>query len=177
MMIRRCTIGLGSNVGDLVFNLQSALGRLGQEPELKLTCCSHMYNSPPWGRADQPEFVNAVAGLETSLEADNLLELLISIETEMGRQRSTGTWGPRIIDLDLLLYGELVHTSEALNVPHPLMHKRAFVLVPLLEIDPDCIIPGKGRADSCLQRLGPDESGSIIPIEAPTLDIRAGGHS
>lgn len=173
MTLRRCAIGLGSNLGDPVYNLQSAINRIGQRADMELLRCSRLYHSPPWGRTEQPEFVNAVALLETSLEADDLLILLLSIETALGRERDTDTWGPRIIDIDLLLYGDLVQSSEALRLPHPLMHKRAFVLVPLLEIDPDCHIPGKGRADSCLQRLGQEEIDGIIPVEAPTLDIPA----
>lgn len=171
---RNCIIGLGGNLGDPVANIQSALNRIGTLESVSLSGCSSLYRSPPWGRTDQPDFVNAVAAITTDLDPHVLLERLLSIETTMGRQRDGSNWAPRSIDLDLLLVDKLVLTTDVLEIPHSLMHLRAFVLVPLLELLPECSIPGKGRADLCLQRLGANEVGKIIAIGSPELPLPAG---
>ena len=170
---RICIIGLGSNLGDPVANLRSALNRIGSLEGVSLSGCSSFYHSPPWGRTDQPEFVNAVAASTTDLDPHALLERLLSIETTMGRQRDGSNWAPRSIDLDLLLVDKLMLTTDVLEIPHPLMHLRAFVLVPLLELLPECTIPGRGRADLCLQRLDTNEVDKIIAIGSPELPLPA----
>ncbi len=165
MTIQRCYVGLGSNLGTAWENVQSAVGRIGQSVDINLTGCSKFYRSAPWGGIDQPDFVNAVASLDTSLGPHALLRRLLTIESDMGRRRRAH-WGSRIIDLDLLLQDDEIIATETLIIPHPLMHRRAFVLVPLLELAPDCRIPGKGRADRCLQSLDSYEVEGIIPIES-----------
>jgi len=146
-------IGLGSNLGKPEAQLKSALRHLKNSSGIELKKASGIYRSAPWGKLDQDDFFNAVAVLETELLADELLEVLIRIENEMGRDRSVEHWGPRCIDLDLLTYQDLVTKSPVLELPHPRMHLRAFVLRPILELDPDFMIPGQGLAKECLRRL------------------------
>jgi 2-amino-4-hydroxy-6-hydroxymethyldihydropteridine diphosphokinase len=127
-------IGLGSNLGDRVTYLQKALEHLAK---LGLQVChaSRLYETPPWGIMEQPQFLNAVARAETTLAPLQVLHMLLEAERRMGRERDV-KWGPRIIDLDLLAYGaQLVHCTQ-LQVPHPLAAERAFVLVPWAEIAP-----------------------------------------
>jgi 2-amino-4-hydroxy-6-hydroxymethyldihydropteridine diphosphokinase len=166
MTMQQGYLGLGSNLGKPVQNLLSAFRQIARAPGIRLTACSGLYRSPPWGLTRQPEFVNAVARIDTSLDADVLLERLLSIESALGRQRTGDRWGPRVIDVDLLLLDDLVIDSETLQVPHPRMHLRAFVLLPLLELLPDCNIPGIGRAEQCLQSLTPEEVNGITLIES-----------
>jgi len=146
-------LGLGSNLQQPVAQLRQALDKLGSEPAIEILDVSRLYRTPPWGDAEQDDFINAVALIETSLEPMPLLRVLQSIEDLMGRQRSGRRWGPRLIDIDLLLYGDLQCRSEALELPHPRMHERAFVLVPLCELDATLRIPGQGVAGELLQRL------------------------
>jgi len=146
-------LGLGSNLQQPVAQLRQALDKLGSEPAIEILDVSRLYRTPPWGDAEQDDFINAVALIETSLEPMPLLRVLQSIEKLMGRQRSGRRWGPRLIDIDLLLYGDLQCRSEALELPHPRMHERAFVLVPLCELDATLRIPGQGVAGELLQRL------------------------
>jgi 2-amino-4-hydroxy-6-hydroxymethyldihydropteridine diphosphokinase len=128
-------LGLGANLGDPAAQLQQALERLNAAPEVEVTRVSAFYRNPPLGPENQPWYVNAVARVRTRLGPEELLQLLQRIETDLGRVRGE-RWGPRPIDLDLLLYnGEVIFTSD-LVVPHPEMHRRAFVLVPLAEIAP-----------------------------------------
>jgi len=147
-------IGLGSNLGNPGAQLKEALLQLGDIAGIELREISGFYRTAPWGKQDQDEFFNAVAMVETKLQPGELLEVLLQIEHQMGRDRSAGRWGPRIIDLDLLSYDDLVMKSPSLELPHPRMHLRAFVLQPLLELDPDFIIAGKRSAKECLSSLG-----------------------
>lgn len=160
----RCFIGLGSNLGQPRQQLVRALSELASLKSSKLISKSTLYISKPLGPQDQPDYINAVAELETSLSALTLLSNMQAIETEHQRVR-TEHWGPRTLDLDLLLYGQEKISVEQLKVPHPEMAGRNFVLYPLSEIAPDLIIPGLGRLknllakldDSNLQKLDPDE--------------------
>ena len=161
-----CHIGLGSNIGDASQNLVTALAALDKADHIEVDACSGFYSSVAWGNKEQPGFVNAVARVHTHLEPQALLEQLLSIEFNMGRKRDSVRWGPRLIDLDFLLAQELVISSPQLCVPHPLMHKRAFVLLPLLEIEPDCIIPGRGPAYDCLSALPDMELKGVIALES-----------
>ena len=149
----RAFISLGSNLGDGPAQLDLALDMLRQNPELKVLRVSSYYRTAPWGRTDQADFINAVAELETDLSAESLLAVLLECEISMGRSRDTGQWGPRLIDLDLLLCGSQVLKTSRLVLPHPRMHERAFVLVPLLELEPEVSIPGRGAASECLAQL------------------------
>lgn len=137
-------IGLGSNLENPVEQLKTAiqaLNTLSDRGEMKV---SPMYQTQPVGPQDQPDFINAVVGFDTSLSATQLLDELQAIESAQHRQRDAQRWGPRTLDLDLLLYGEEVIDNDRLQVPHPRLHQRAFVLLPLSDIAPDLDIPGMG---------------------------------
>jgi 2-amino-4-hydroxy-6-hydroxymethyldihydropteridine diphosphokinase len=146
-------LGLGSNLQQPVVQLGQALDKLGSDPGIEILGVSRFYRTPPWGDERQDDFINAVALIETSLEPMPLLRVLQSIEKDMGRKKSGRRWGPRLIDIDLLLYGDLQCRSEDLELPHPRMHERAFVLVPLCELDATLRIPGQGVAGELLQTL------------------------
>ena len=124
-------VGLGSNLAEPQRQLASALRAIASIPSTRLIAQSSFYATAPWGRRDQPDFVNAVAKLETDLSARSLLAELLAIEQRAGRQRDGDRWGPRILDLDILVYGRSRIDEPALRVPHPHLHERAFVLVPL----------------------------------------------
>jgi len=140
-----CFIGLGSNLGGSREQLQRALFDLAQLPGTQLLAHSSLYRSAPVGYLDQPDFVNAVAKIATTLTPQALLAALLHIEQQHGRERTFQN-APRTLDMDVLLYGERQIHEHGLTVPHPEMHLRAFVLLPLLEIAPDCLIPGRGAA-------------------------------
>lgn len=147
-------VGLGANLGDAAATVRAALSALGGLEDTRLERASRLYRTPAWGRRDQPDFINAVACLRTGVSARALLDGLLSIERAAGRARIDGErWGPRILDLDLLLYGDARIDQPGLQVPHPHLHERAFVLVPLLEIAPDVAVPGLGPARRALQGL------------------------
>lgn len=150
----RAYVGLGGNEGDVETTLTEALWALDALPQTSIRQQSAFYRTPAWGRTDQPDFLNAVVELQTRLEARVLLESLLAIEQRFGRVRSeTGRWGPRAVDLDLLLYGDHVLDEPGLHVPHPRLHERAFVLVPLVEIAPRLAVPGRGDVRTLLARV------------------------
>ena len=144
-------VGLGANLGEPGTELRQAFLELDAIAHTRLVRASSLYRSEPVGYAEQPRFVNAVAQLETGLPAERLLAELHAIEARHGRRRSFAN-APRTLDLDLLLFGDAVIETERLKVPHPRMHERAFVLVPLLEIAPEAAIPGRGAAKMLLER-------------------------
>jgi len=146
-------LGLGSNLQQPVKQLKEALSILGETGQLEVLRVSSFYHTPPWGDEQQADFINAVAEIETSLEPVPVLRVLQSIENTMGRQRVGRRWGPRKIDLDLLLYGDQQYQSADLVVPHPRMFERAFVLVPLCELEAQLKIPGHGVAENLLNKL------------------------
>ncbi|HSV14924.1 MAG TPA: 2-amino-4-hydroxy-6-hydroxymethyldihydropteridine diphosphokinase [Tepidisphaeraceae bacterium] len=134
-------IGLGSNLGDRAGNLNAAAERLGQPDHTRVVATSSFLENPAvGGPPDSPPFLNAAVKIETTLGSHALLHRLLEIEREMGRDRRA-KWEPRTIDLDLLLYGDQIISSQELIVPHPLMHERRFVLQPLAEIAPDVVHP------------------------------------
>jgi len=137
-------IGIGSNLDDPVSQVKEALEELDGIPDSVLVSQSSLYASKPMGPADQPDYVNAVAALDTLLSAEELLQALQKIEQRLGRERDGEKWGPRIIDLDLLLYGKKTIKTDTLTVPHPGLHERDFVIIPLAEIAGNLNIPGKG---------------------------------
>ncbi len=147
-------VGLGANLGDAAAILRQAgqaLAPLSDRGALRL---SRLYRTPAWGMQEQPDFINAVAALSTALVPRELLDALLAIERQHGRDREREQrWGPRTLDLDLLLYGDDVIDEPGLQVPHPRLHERGFVLVPLLEIAPDIRIPGHGAARDCALAL------------------------
>lgn len=145
-------IGLGGNLGDVANTIRHAIAALGGLPGTQVLRNSRLYRTPAWGMTAQPDFLNAAAMVSTKLSAEALLAELLRIEREAGRDRGMQSerWGPRALDLDLLLYGDAVIAHPGLCVPHPHLHERAFVLVPLAEIAPDALVPGRGRVDALL---------------------------
>jgi len=148
----RAWVGLGGNVGDAVATVRAAIEALDRIPATRLLRHSRLYRTPAWGFEAQADFINAVALLDTSLGARELLDHVLDIERSFGRERRE-RWGPRILDLDLLLYGEAVIAEPGLHVPHPHLHQRAFALLPLLDVTPEAVIPGLGRARDALSAL------------------------
>lgn len=149
-----CFVGLGANLGDARAAVRSGIEALSHVRDTRLLRASGLYRTPAWGMTEQPDFINAVAMLETSLQPADLLEALLAIERRAGRERARDSrWGPRTLDLDLLLYGDHIVDEPGLRVPHPHLHERAFVLVPLLEIAPGIHIPGIGSAADLLATM------------------------
>ena len=140
-------VGLGSNLGDRETTIRTAAGLIGARR------LSQIVETEPWGNEEQPKFLNAVAELETELEPRALLDLLLAVESRLGRERDGTHWGPRTIDLDLLLYGDSVLDETGLAVPHPFLHERLFVLEPLAELAPDAVIPGHGPVSTVMAGL------------------------
>ena len=138
-------IGLGSNLDNPAGQIEQAFELIEELPESRVIARSSLYRSAPFGPLEQPDFVNAVVSVMTSLAATALLEHLQRIECLQGRIRGNGRWGPRVLDLDLLVYGETVIERPELLVPHPGIAARNFVLLPLCEIAPDLIVPNLGR--------------------------------
>ncbi|MCY7387415.1 MAG: 2-amino-4-hydroxy-6-hydroxymethyldihydropteridine diphosphokinase [Burkholderiales bacterium] len=149
-------VALGSNLDHPVLHVQRALREIDELPETALVKISALYETVPVGVLDQPPFVNAVAQIATTLSPHDFLARLHAIEAQHGRLRNSATEeknGPRTLDLDILLFDELTISERGLTIPHQRMHERAFVLVPLLEIAPDVVIPGRGAAKKCLATL------------------------
>lgn len=162
----RAFVGLGSNLGDSRRVVTEATRRIDALPRTQVLRSSSHYLTPPWGRQDQPAFINSVVEIETSLDADELLAALLDIERSAGRVRDGARWGPRALDLDILLYGEDVVCSAGLQVPHPHLAQRAFVLAPLAEIAADRIVPGCGRVEELLARVDASECRRLDPLPA-----------
>lgn len=157
-------IGLGANLSDPRRQVEEALLQLQTLPRSEVAAVSSLYRTLPVGPADQPDFINAVARLDTQLEPLVLLAALQQIERHHGRIRNGQRWGPRTLDLDILLIGEQVLTLPQLCVPHPQMHCRAFVLGPLAEIAPPGLeIPGQGRLDDLLAVVA-NEAGTMVRL-------------
>lgn len=141
-------IGLGGNLGDVRATLNRAVAAFCDGARVRLLARSSDYQTPPWGRTDQPAFVNLALKVETSLPPEALLDQALEVEASLGRDRSAGErWGPRPIDIDILAYDDLVLEGDRLTLPHPRLTERAFVLVPLGEIAPDWPIAGHPISD------------------------------
>jgi 2-amino-4-hydroxy-6-hydroxymethyldihydropteridine diphosphokinase len=152
--VTRAYVGLGSNLGDREATLLRALQGLKDEPEIEILAVSSLRETDPVGYLDQPRFLNGVAVIETSLTARELLGRLLDIERRLGRRRGEGPpLGPRTIDLDLLLYGDETIAEPGLQIPHPRLHERLFVLEPLAELAPDAVVPGRGDVQTLLAEL------------------------
>ena len=155
-------IGLGSNMGQAADQVEQAIAALTDAPELELTARSSLYRTAPLGHVDQPDFINAVVRASCRIGCYGLLEALQKIEKRFGRTRDGERFGPRSLDLDLLMYADQTVSSPQLELPHPRMHERLFVLEPLTEIEGDMTVPGRGRLsvlrqaclDQRVQRLG-----------------------
>jgi 2-amino-4-hydroxy-6-hydroxymethyldihydropteridine diphosphokinase len=146
-------LALGSNLGDRLHNLQSGLDALFDTPGLAFRAVSGVYETAPVGGPAQPDYLNAVALAESRLPARVILERCQAAEAAFGRVRGE-IWGPRTLDVDLIVYGDEVSDDPELTLPHPRAHQRAFVLAPWLDVDPDGVIPGHGRVDALLKAAG-----------------------
>lgn len=152
----RASIGIGSNVGDPIENVREAINRLAAVSTL--VAQSSLYQTKPWGVRDQADFINAAAIVEVECSPRQLLESLLAIEKDMGRERKQGErWGPRVIDLDILTFGDLQVDEPGLTIPHKFMFERAFVLAPLAEID-------KSYVDS-LKKLSADSVAEVVRLQ------------
>jgi len=154
-LLTQALLALGSNLGDCDANLEEAIRRIDALPETRVQRRSAIYRTPPWGKRDQPAFLNAVIAVETALDPHALLDACLAIEAAMGRERRE-RWGPRLIDIDVLTHGDAVIESEALTLPHPAITSRAFVLIPLRDVSPDLLLNGEG-IETHLNRLPPEE--------------------
>ena len=163
MTWRPAFVAIGSNLSDPLGQVGTAFDQLAAVPDTRLVLRSQLWKSRPMGPQDQPDFVNAVAGLVTTLAPRALLGELQSIEKRMGRAEPALRWGPRVIDLDLLLVGDLQSDDPDLRLPHPGLHQRNFVLYPLAEIAAELWVPGHGRVRSLQQRVSGE---GIEPLAA-----------
>jgi len=156
-------IGLGSNLDDPLSQIRQALVQLNSIPGTRVMARSSLYRTAPVGLLEQPDFINAVASVQTTLKPQALLAALLAVENRQGRRRTIRN-APRTLDLDLLLYGEKIFDMEGLTLPHPRLHERAFVLAPLAEIAPGTIIPGRGRVEDLLARV---DCNGVSRLHAP----------
>lgn len=146
-------VGLGANLGDREATIGRAVELLGRTPGVEVVAVSTLRETEPVDYLDQPRFLNGAVALETSLAPRELLDALLAVERVLGRERTGPRFGPRTIDLDLLLYGDERIDEPGLRVPHPRLHERAFALEPLAELDPALEIPGRGRVQTLLAAL------------------------
>lgn len=149
-------VGLGSNLQDPPARIEAAIKLLGSLPKSRLILRSPVYGSRPMGEVRQPDFANAVAGLLTQLDASSFFEQLRGIELRLGRTPPRERWGPRVIDLDLLVFGSEVRSSPTLTLPHPGIVERNFVLYPLRDVAPDLLVPGAGRVSDLARAVSGD---------------------
>jgi 2-amino-4-hydroxy-6-hydroxymethyldihydropteridine diphosphokinase len=152
-LMPRAYVGLGANLGRREETLRAAIELLGQAEGVEVTAVSELRETDPVGVRDQPRFLNGAVAVETTLTPRELLDLLLGIELELGRIRDGTRWGPRTVDLDLLLYAEELVDEPGLRIPHPRLHERRFALEPLAELDPKLSIPGRGRVSDLLAHL------------------------
>jgi len=157
-------LGLGSNLGDRLVTLQRAVDLLAAEPGIAPTRCSRVWETDPVGGPPQPDFLNVVLRAEVDLTPHDLLVACQRVEGALGRVRDV-RWGPRTIDIDMLLFDALAIDDADLTVPHPRMRERAFVLMPLLDVDPDAALPDGTRLVDV--PLGPDGAGGVRPVAPP----------
>jgi len=150
----RAYIGLGANLQDPPAQVRRALAAIGAEPGVRMVAQSSFYRSAPLGPGDQPDYCNAVCAVETTLDPDALLTRLHAIERALGRERPPVRWAPRLIDLDLLHYEGVQCATKRLTLPHPELHRRNFVVVPLAELAPDLALPGAGIVANLATALG-----------------------
>jgi 2-amino-4-hydroxy-6-hydroxymethyldihydropteridine diphosphokinase len=162
---RRTVIAMGSNIGDRLDYLQGGLDGLFDTPRITFLAVSPVYETTPVGGPEQPDYLNAVVIAETSMPAQAVLERCLSLEDAYGRVRDE-RWGPRTLDLDLIIYGDEVSNSPGLTLPHPRAHERAFVLAPWLDADPQAQIPGCGPVADLLAALG---TAGIARVEGAVL--------
>ena len=157
-------VALGANLEDPVSQVKAGIAALATLPRTQLRAQSSLYRTAPVGYADQPDFINAVAAIDTELNPRELLDALLAIEIEHGRVRQFAN-APRTLDLDVLLYADGRVHEDGLTIPHPRMHERAFVLAPLNEIAPDCAIPGRGKVSELLRAV---DGAGVTRLDART---------
>jgi len=158
--LRKVVYSIGSNLGDRLGNVQGAVDAISDTPDVIVVDVSSVYETEPVGApAGSPQFLNIVVVAETTLEPQTLVERAFAIEDAFGRTRDSGRWGPRTLDVDLIMVGNAVVDQEDLKLPHPLAHQRAFVLVPWYEVDPTAEITGKGAIGDLLGQA--DASGVV----------------
>jgi len=150
--VPRAYVGLGANLGNREETLEQAVALLEAAERVDVIAVSELRETDPVGVLDQPRFLNGAAVVETTLSARELLDTLLAIERSLGRVR-VERWGPRIVDLDLLVYSDEIVDKPGLRVPHPRLHERRFALEPLVELDPGLVIPGRGRVSELLAAL------------------------
>jgi 2-amino-4-hydroxy-6-hydroxymethyldihydropteridine diphosphokinase len=146
-------VGLGANLGERERTLRTAVDRLGEDPEIDVLAVSRFRETAPVGFEDQPPFINAAVQVRTPLTARELLDRLLAVERALGRTREGPRFGPRTVDLDLLVFGDAVIDEPGLTVPHPRLAERLFALEPLADLDPRLVVPGRGRVDTLLAAL------------------------
>ena len=149
----RAYIGLGANLGDREATLLAAVAALGATDGIEVVAVSTFRETDPVDYLEQPRFLNGAVAVETALAPRELLDALLAVERSLGRTRDGPRFGPRTIDLDLLLYGDESFDEPGLTVPHPRLHERAFALEPLAELDPGLVVPGHGPLETLLVKL------------------------
>lgn len=149
----RAYVGLGANLGDREATLRGAIELLGATHGIEVVAVSTLRDTEPVGLLDQPRFLNGAVAVETTLSPRELLEALLGVEKALGRVRDGQRWGPRVVDLDLLVYDDLVVHEPGLRVPHPRVHERRFALEPIAELDPELEIPGRGEVTALVTAL------------------------
>jgi 2-amino-4-hydroxy-6-hydroxymethyldihydropteridine diphosphokinase len=154
--VTRAYVGLGANLGEREATMRAALDALDAVDGVRVVAVSSFRETDPVGFLDQPRFLNAAAAIETDLAPRELLEAMLAIERSLGRTRDGPRFGPRTIDLDLLLSGDELVDEPGLTVPHPQLHERAFVLEPLAELDPGLVVPGRGPLEGLRRKLESD---------------------
>jgi len=150
----RAYVGVGANLGDRERTIRRAIEILAAQPGIELAGVSPLRETEPWGPVEQPAYLNGAVALDTELAPRDLLEVLLDVEQSLGRDRSTEVrFGPRTLDLDLLVHGDLVRDEPGLTLPHPRLHERRFALEPLADLDPELVVPGRGTVCELLASL------------------------
>jgi 2-amino-4-hydroxy-6-hydroxymethyldihydropteridine diphosphokinase len=170
----RAFVGLGSNLGDREGTIARAVELLSDATGVEVVAVSQLRETEPWGPVEQPPYLNGAIELETELPPRALLDVLLAVEQALGRDRTGERWGPRTIDLDLLIYDDVVVDEPGLTVPHPRLHERRFALEPLAELAPDALIPGRGTVGELLRGLAPE---GPVPRDARFETEPRGGQS
>ena len=163
----RAYVGLGANLGNREDTIRRAVALVDELAGVSVVGVSSLRETEPWGPVEQPRYLNGAVAVETELPPRELLDALLDVERRLGRARDDEErWGPRTIDLDLLLYGDLVLDEPGLDVPHPRLHERRFALEPLAELAPDALVPGRGTAAALLRVLDTPPQGTGSQADA-----------
>ena len=150
----RAYVGVGANLGDRERTIRGAIEMLAAQPEVDVVGISTLRETEPWGPVQQPPYLNGAVALDTELNPRDLLDLLLDVERSLGRDRATEVrFGPRTLDLDLLVHGSIVQDEPGLTLPHPRLHERRFALEPLADLEPELVVPGRGTVAELLDAL------------------------